>query len=97
MFHILLFLIAIAIVGVQYMLSRKNNAYWGAILPVLYMVFMTYGWVTDVFTDKNIINMVLATFGGEVVLLSAWVKGREFVKKKREKELEKMKLHDISL
>ncbi|WP_232698453.1 hypothetical protein [Brevibacillus daliensis] len=97
MLHVFQFLIALAIIGVQYILSRRNNVYWGAILPVVYVMTFVYLWLFGTyFTNRGVtFDLLLAIFGGEVVLLGTWVKGREALKKKRKKELEKMELQDI--
>lgn len=89
------FLIAIVILGIQSFLSRRNNVYWGAILPVMYLVTFTYLRFSETFFVKNTSSFLFGVFGGLVVLLGAWANGRESLKKKRKKELEKMKLHDI--
>jgi hypothetical protein len=95
MIDVILFLAAIVIIGVQYYLSRRNNQYWGAILPVIYIAFFVYGSLSGVFKEGKGVSIFLAAFGGTVVLLSLWVSGRQAVKDKRKKELEKIELHNL--
>ncbi|RAL24587.1 hypothetical protein [Thermoflavimicrobium daqui] len=94
MFRIYAFLIAIVILGVQYFLSRRDNAYWGAILPILYLMTMGYLWFFGTLSGSTI-DLVIAIFAGLIALLGAWASGRESMKKKRKRELEKMKSYDI--
>lgn len=94
MFQFYGWLIAIAVLGIQIFLSRRSNVYWGAILPVLYLVFICF-WLYERIGTDSTFSLVLAAVGGLAVLLGIWNNGREALKKKRKKELEKMELHDI--
>ncbi|MCY9514858.1 hypothetical protein [Paenibacillus apiarius] len=95
MLHVIQFLGALAILGIQYYLSRRHNAYWGAIMPGIYISFFVYGQLSGVFNEGKEVSMILAALGGTAILLLAWVKGRASVKVKRRKELEKIALHDM--
>lgn len=88
MLNIYSFLITIIILVIQSFLSRRNNVYWGAILPIVYVVTLIYLWFFKTFS-------LLTAFVGLVALLGIWADGRASLKKKRKKELEKMKLHDF--
>lgn len=96
MFNLTGYLIAIVIMGVQYFLSRRNNVYWGALIPAVYLIVFVYGRLSDTFFTKGTTaTFLFATCGGLIILLGIWANGREFLKKKREKELLKMKSQDI--
>ncbi|MEH7461896.1 hypothetical protein V7166_07350 [Bacillus thuringiensis] len=96
MFRLYGFLIALILVGLQYFLSRRENVYFGMALPVLYVVTLLYLWISEIFFVKgNTISFIFVILGGLVILLGIWVKGRESLKDKRKKELEKMKTQDI--
>lgn len=86
--------IAILVIGVQFYLSRREKVYWGAILPVFYMVFIA-GWFIKKYGEVETLSLILAAVGGLAFLLSVWVNGRDSLKKKRKKEMEKIELHDI--
>lgn len=86
--------IAIVVIGIQFYLSRKENVYWGAILPVLYLVFIV-GWFIKKFGEVETLTLLLAAVGGLAFLLSIWINGRDSLKKKIKKEMEKIDLHDI--
>lgn len=86
--------IAIVVIGIQFYLSRKENVYWGAILPVLYLVFIV-GWFIKKFGEVETLTLLLAAVGGFAFLLSIWINGRDSLKKKIKKEMEKIDLHDI--
>ncbi len=87
-------LIAIGVLVVQFFLSRRTNVYWGAILPVLYVVFIIV-WLPARFGKEITFSVILAAVAGLVFLFGMWFNGREYLKKKRKQELEKMELHDI--
>lgn len=80
--------------GRSIFIISKNNVYWGAILPVLYVPFIII-WLPERFGKEITFSVILAAVGGLVFLLGMWINGREYLKKKRKKELEKMELHDI--
>ncbi|ATO48401.1 hypothetical protein [Brevibacillus laterosporus] len=95
MVHALQFVVGVVILGIQYYLSRRNNTYWGAILPVIYIACFVYGKLTGLFNEGKEMSMILAALGGTALLLLVWIKGRTSVKDKRRKELEKIELHDL--
>jgi hypothetical protein len=95
MFQVYGWLIAIGILGIQFILSRRRNVYWGAILPILY-IFFIFGWLSERIVKENTISLILAAVGGLVILLGGWINGRESLKNKRKKELEKIELHNIN-
>ncbi|MFT9819229.1 hypothetical protein [Lysinibacillus sp. NPDC056185] len=88
-------LIAIVILGTQFYLSRRTNVYWGAIVPVVYLVII-FGWWYNGMDKFNTYTLFKVAVVGPAVLLGIWARGRESLKNKRKKELEKMKLHDIN-
>ncbi|MCL1694694.1 hypothetical protein [Lysinibacillus sp. BPa_S21] len=92
---ILAILIAIVLIGIQSFLSRRTNVYWGAIVPILYLVFI-FGWWFNGIENVTTYSLIKVAVVGSVFLLGTWAKGRESLKNKRKKELEKMKLYDIN-
>ena len=95
MTYVTLLLFGLVILGSQYFLSRRNNTYWGAILPVIYFAFFSYASLSGLLKGGNGFSKFLIVFGGTSFLLSIWVNGRQAVKDKRKKELEKMELYDM--
>lgn len=85
-------LVCFIIVGIQRFLSTRNNIYWGGILPTLYLI--GFIWIISN-KEKVPTPLILAVLGGLVILLGGWTEGRESLKRKRKKELEKMKTMDI--
>ncbi|WP_377890342.1 hypothetical protein [Alkalihalobacillus sp. R86527] len=86
--------IAILIILGQFYLSRRANAYWGIIIPIAYVIY--FGWTFINTSEKvNSFSEVLAVVVGLVFLFSIWINGRESVKSKRKKELDKIELHNI--
>ncbi|MCP1358334.1 hypothetical protein [Aneurinibacillus migulanus] len=76
------FLITVVILVVESFLSRRNNVYLGAILPVVYLVTLIYLWFSETFFVKSTFSFLLAAFAGLVALLGIWINGRESLKKK---------------
>lgn len=92
MSDILWVVICFIIVGIQHFLSTRNNAIFGVIIPTIYtVVLISVGFYLDKFTTP----FFLGLFGGLVILLATWNSGRNYVKKKLEKEIEIMKTKDI--
>lgn len=97
-FKVYAWLIALVILGCQFYLSRRRNVWWGAILPIAYFLVFVYSWFSETFFTRgnNTASFVLALLGGLAFLLLGWINGRESVKRKEKKELEKMKLRDFN-
>lgn len=86
-------LIIVGILAVQYLLSTRNNVYWGAVVPVIYIILSTWMFVLDRF--ESILGFILYLCLGLLFLLAEWSAGRKSLNKKRTRELNKMKTHDI--
>jgi chromate transport protein ChrA len=87
-------LIAFVIIGIQFYFSRRTNVFLGAILPGLYLVFIV-SWFLKKLGEVDTLSLILAAVGGLAFLLSIWINGRESLKKKRKKELEKIDIQNI--
>ncbi|CAM3881889.1 hypothetical protein [Mesobacillus thioparans] len=87
-------LIAIAVIGVQFYLSRRSHVLLGAIIPVLYIAFISV-WFYRRIGAEDTLPLILAGVGGLAFLLSLWIKGRDHLKRQRQKELEKIQLQDM--
>ncbi|QWG81424.1 hypothetical protein EXW39_28290 (plasmid) [Bacillus mycoides] len=86
------FIIA-GILAVQFFFSTRNNIYWGAILPVAYIAFLTGLFVTN--RIENTIGFILYLLLGLLFLCAEWNGGRKYLHEKRKKELDKMKIYDM--
>lgn len=86
-------LIIIAILVAQQILSSRNNAYWGAVMPVLFITGMT--WLVVTHRLENIWAIIVFLVLGIGLLAEQWSLGRKSLAKKRKMELDKMKTHDI--
>jgi len=86
-------LIAFVILGLQHYLSRRKSVYWGALLPVAYVAFLIVLYVRGI--HGGVVTLVLPAIIGLLILLVNWSFGREALKKKRKKELEKIQLNDL--
>lgn len=95
MFEVYGWIIAIGIMLIQLFLSRRTNVYWGAIIPVLYLVYI-FNWVIERVGKVNMLTLILIAVGGLAILFDLWISGREYSKKKRKKESEKIALQDLN-
>ncbi|MBM6848844.1 hypothetical protein [Bacillus licheniformis] len=89
---IYILLIGFTILGIQYFLSTRNHTFCGAILPTAYIVFLV---ALSIYEGKSFASFFLPLIGGLALLLGEWIKGREALKKKREREMRIMKAMDI--
>ncbi|MBN6192934.1 hypothetical protein JQN58_39350 [Aneurinibacillus sp. BA2021] len=86
------FIIA-GVLAIQFFFSTRNNAYLGAILPVAYIVFLTWMLVTN--RIESTIGYILYVLLGLLFLIAEWNGGRKYLREKRKKELDKMKTRDM--
>ncbi|MGN7939509.1 hypothetical protein [Virgibacillus sp. 6R] len=93
MFDFYFVFIVAAFLAVQYFFSTRNSVYWGAILPVVYLITMIWMLVTE--RLENMLAFLLYLILGMLFLLAEWKKGRDWVNEKRKRELEKMVTHDM--
>ncbi|MBM7605482.1 hypothetical protein FS935_10350 [Metabacillus litoralis] len=87
-------LIAIVVLVIQFLLSRRKRALWGAIVPFLYLIYMVY-WIPNKYDDFSVVKLILVAIGGLAILCSIWINGREYLKKKRNKELVQIELKNL--
>ena len=93
MSSITLWLIMIAVLILQFIVSRMPAGFLGGILPVGYSVFIVSLFIK---TDSGLNFSFFATLiGGLAILLGIWNNGRVSVNDKRRKELDKIRLHDM--
>ncbi|MDR7075645.1 hypothetical protein J2Y03_000633 [Neobacillus niacini] len=85
--------ISAAILAVQFFFSTRNNIFWGAILPVAYIVFLTWQFVMN--RIESTMGFILYLFLGVLFLCAEWNGGRKYLREKRKKELDKMRTHDM--
>lgn len=81
------------ILAVQYFFSTRNNVYWGAVIPVVFIIFLTWMFVTN--HIEHTLAFILILIVGMLFLFGQWVGGRESLRKRRRKELEKMESYDL--
>ncbi|MED4718731.1 hypothetical protein [Bacillus badius] len=86
------FIIA-GVLAIQFFFSTRNNGYLGAILPVAYIVFLTWMLVTN--RVESTIGYILYLLIGLLFLIAEWNGGRKYLREKRKKELDKMKTRDM--
>lgn len=87
-------LITILLLVLQQYLSSRERAWLGAIIPTFYVLIIGTLLNTgelELISNRN--NILLSL--GLVIFLGMWAEGRNSMKKRRKKELEKIKAHDI--
>lgn len=87
-------LIIAGFLGLQFFLSARDSAYWGAIIPVLFISWLT--WLLVSGEIKSILAYLLILSIGFIVLLLEWSEGRKALRNRREKELAKMRSYDMN-
>lgn len=87
-------LIIVGILAVQYFFSTRNNAYWGAVIPVAYIGISTWMFVTE--RIESTLGFILYLILGLLFLIAEWSAGRKSLHLKRNRELNKMKTHDMN-
>jgi len=85
-------LIIAGFLGVQYFLASRNSFYWGAILPIAFLIWRVFIIFT---TDGKILSHVLIMLLGLAFLIGQWTAGRKALKEKQKQELEKMATKDL--
>ncbi|WP_407938526.1 hypothetical protein [Niallia nealsonii] len=63
------FIIA-GVLAVQYFFSTRNSIYWGGIVPVAYIVFLTWLFITN--RIESIIGFILILLLGMLFLIIEW-------------------------
>ncbi|MCI1965378.1 MAG: hypothetical protein LKJ17_04500 [Oscillospiraceae bacterium] len=91
--YVLGIVIVIALLAIQHLLSTRKNWLWGGILPVLSIPFAI--WVIINRSLPVCFDTLFPFVGLLLVLLFIWSDGREHLRKKQQKELDKMKAKDI--
>lgn len=81
------------ILAVQYFFSTRNNVYWGAIIPVGFLTVLTWMFVTN--RIEHTLAFILIFLVGMLFLIAEWSSGRNSFRKRRKKELDKMKSYDM--
>ena len=85
--------IIVGILALQYLLSTRNHILWGALIPLGYIAFSIWMLVTDRY--QSFLSFTLYLLLGLLFLISEWNVGRKSLQQKRNKELMKMRTHDI--
>lgn len=88
-------LLAIFIVWLQYFLSRRSQAFFGAIIPICFTALM-WGWVFKSPNLEDTASFYKILIFGNVIFLSEWANGRYAWKKKKKRELDKMTAQDMN-
>ncbi|WP_100329970.1 hypothetical protein [Bacillus xiapuensis] len=85
--------IAAGVLAVQFFFSTRNNVYWGVIMPIAYVLFLT--WMLATTRIDSTLGYVLSLLLGLIFLIAEWVSGRKYLQEKRKKELDKIKIRNM--
>ena len=88
-------LVAAGVLAVQFFLSTRSRAYWGALIPIAYAACLTWMFATD--RIESAMQYVLVLLAGLLFLFGEWRSGRIYYAQKRKKELDKMVAADLKV
>jgi hypothetical protein len=92
--HLNSILITIIVLGTQHYLSTRNNPYLGGILPAGYIIFISF-FFTKLVSGYDKFSSFFMIIAGLTIFLGIWASGREKLKKKRQKELDRIELENL--
>lgn len=92
MYELLSILILIVMFGVQYFLSTRSNKFLGAIIPILFVIFVTFMYFNN---NLGPITSIVLLVLGLILLFEQWYKGNKQKKVNSDKEMVKMKGKDL--
>ncbi|WP_102335270.1 hypothetical protein [Salimicrobium jeotgali] len=88
-------IVTVLLLVVQHSLSTNRRAWLGAIIPTTLSVvlgFLVLSNQMEVNSTRDLFFIV----AGPLVFFGIWSEGRNSLKRKRQKELDKMRAHDMS-
>lgn len=85
--------IVAGVLALQFFFSTRNNVYWGAVLPVAYIGFLTWQFAMNKIESPMAYILILLL--GIAFLCGEWNGGRKYLREKTKKELDIMKTRDI--
>ncbi|MBO0380603.1 hypothetical protein JWK46_08955 [Staphylococcus hominis] len=92
MYELLSILILIVMFGVQYFLSTRSNKFLGAIIPILFVIFVAFMYFNN---NLGLITSIVLLALGLIALIEQWYKGNKQKKVNSAKEMVKMKGKDL--
>ncbi|MGP4039670.1 hypothetical protein ACTWP4_07185 [Gracilibacillus sp. D59] len=87
-------LVIVALLALQYYCASRDNKYLGFIAPLFFLVWITWRFSTN--NIESIVAYILVVLLGWLFLYAEWKAGRKYLEEKREKELTKIKMHDMN-
>lgn len=92
MYELLSILILIIMFGLQYFLSTRSNKFLGAIIPIIFIIFVAFMYFSN---NLGLITSIVLLALGLILLIEQWYKGNKQKKVKYDKEMVKMKGKDL--
>ncbi len=91
---IIAFVVAGALLGVEYFLGKQKNCLLGGIIPLISVIFAicVFRFTKLTLSFRNLFPFLILTN----MFLTEWEYGRKRYKKEKEAELDKMKAQDIN-
>ncbi len=83
------------ILAIQYFLSKTGNKLIGAIIPVLFIITITYLYLSGQI-GLNLIGTIIFGIIGLLFLFGQWDNAQKSKKKQAQLEMDKMKRKDLS-
>ena len=92
MYELLSILILIIMFGLQYFLSTRSNKFLGAIIPIIFIMFVAFMYFSN---NLGLITSIVLLALGLILLIEQWYKGNKQKKVNSSKEMVKMKGKDL--
>ena len=92
MYDLLSILILIIMFGLQYFLSTRSNKFLGAIIPIIFIMFVAFMYFSN---NLGLITSIVLLALGLILLIEQWYKGNKQKKVNSSKEMVKMKGKDL--
>ena len=92
MYDLLSILILIIMFGLQYFLSTRSNKFLGAIIPIIFIIFVAFMYFSN---NLGPITSIVLLALGLILLIEQWYKGNKQKKVNYDKEMVKMRGKDL--
>lgn len=92
--YLIALIIAVLLLVLQHFLSSREQVWLGAIIPIIYVAIVGSLLIVGQL-EVNSSRDAYFLGAGLLIFLGIWAEGRSSFKKKRKKELDKMKAFDI--
>jgi len=87
------FFIIVGMSAVQYFMASRNSFILGAIIPLVFAAVITWMFTTNRIETKTAYIVLLII--GLIILIEEWARGRKYLRKRQQKEMDIMITKDL--